>query len=269
MRVSKITRSEPPEPAAAATIPEIAVVAVSKRYGRGADAVQAVAEVTLSVAHNEFVSVLGPSGCGKSTLLMMLAGLVKPSDGTIRIKDEDVAGPRRDNGIVFQHSVLLPWRTVLDNVLLPIEMMKEDVRHYLPRAHDLLEIAGIIDFKDRLPRELSGGMRQRAGICRALIHDPSVLLMDEPFSALDALTRDEMNLELLDIWERDRKTVVFVTHSISEAVFLSDRIAVMSRRPGRIIEEIPIPLRRPRRIDMQETPRFTELRARVRRLITH
>jgi NitT/TauT family transport system ATP-binding protein len=269
MRVSKITRFEPTEPAAAATTPEIAVVGVSKRYGRGADAVQAVAEVTLSVAHNEFVSVLGPSGCGKSTLLMMLAGLVKPSEGTIQIKGEDVAGPRRDNGIVFQHSVLLPWRTVLDNVLLPIEMMQEDVRRYLPRAHELLEIAGIIDFKDRLPRELSGGMRQRAGICRALIHGPSVLLMDEPFSALDALTRDEMNLELLDIWERDRKTVVFVTHSISEAIFLSDRVAVMSRRPGRIIEDIAIALPRPRQIDMQETPRFTELRARVRRLITH
>jgi NitT/TauT family transport system ATP-binding protein len=269
MRVSQIIRSEQQELAVAALTPEIAVAGVSKRYGRGDDAVQAVAEVTLAVTHNEFVSVLGPSGCGKSTLLMMLAGLVKPSGGTIKIKGEDVAGPRRDNGIVFQHSVLLPWRTVLDNVLLPIEMMKEDVKRYLPRAHELLEVAGIIDFKDRLPRELSGGMRQRAGICRALIHDPSVLLMDEPFSALDALTRDEMNLELLDIWERDRKTVVFVTHSISEAVFLSDRVAVMSRRPGRIIEDIPISLPRPRRIDIQETPRFAEFRARVRRLISH
>jgi NitT/TauT family transport system ATP-binding protein len=245
------------------------VVGTTKRYGRGDDAVQALAEVTLSVTHNEFVSVLGPSGCGKSTLLMMVAGLVKPSGGTIRIKGQDVEGPRRDNGIVFQHSVLLPWRTVLDNVLLPIEMMKEDVKRYLPRAHELLEAAGILDFKDRLPRELSGGMRQRAGICRALIHDPSVLLMDEPFSALDALTRDEMNLELLNIWERDRKTVVFVTHSISEAVFLSDRVAVMSKRPGRILEEIPIPLPRPRNLDVQETPRFAELRARVRKLITH
>ena len=271
MRVSKIIRSEPSPhvAAAAAATPEIELVDLSKRYGRGDDAVQAVTNVTLAVAHNEFVSVLGPSGCGKSTILMMTAGLVKPSGGTIRIKGDEVEGPRRDNGIVFQHSVLLPWRTVLDNVLLPIEMMKEDVKRYVPRAHELLEVAGILDFKNRLPRELSGGMRQRAGICRALIHNPSVLLMDEPFSALDALTRDEMNLELLNIWERDRKTVLFVTHSISEAVFLSDRVAVMSRRPGRIVEEIPILLPRPRHLDVQETPRFTELRARVRRLISN
>jgi NitT/TauT family transport system ATP-binding protein len=267
--VSKTIRSELPRADAAALPAEIEVVDLSKRYGRGDDAVQAIATVTLSVMHNEFVSVLGPSGCGKSTLLMMMAGLVKPTGGAIRIKGNDIAGPRRDYGIVFQHSVLLPWRTVLDNVLLPIEMMKEDVSRFLPRAHELLEAAGIVDFKDRLPRELSGGMRQRAGICRALIHDPSILLMDEPFSALDALTRDEMNLELLNIWERDRKTVVFVTHSISEAVFLSDRVAVMSKRPGRIIEEIPISLARPRQLDVQETPRFAELRARVRRLITH
>lgn len=242
---------------------------VSKRYGRGIDAVQAIEDASLRVAHNEFVSVLGPSGCGKSTLLMMIAGLVEPSSGRITLGGMPVLGPRRENGIVFQHSVLLPWRTVLDNVLLPIEMMREDVRQYRDRALQLLELAGIIDFKDRLPRELSGGMRQRAGICRALIHDPDVLLMDEPFSALDALTRDEMNIELLRIWERDRKTVVFITHSISEAVFLSDRVAVMSQRPSRIVEEIPIPLARPRTLDVQETPRFAELRARVRRLITH
>jgi NitT/TauT family transport system ATP-binding protein len=267
--VSKSIRSEPRLPASAPPAPELEVVGLSKRYGRGNDAVQAIAEVNLSITPNEFVSVLGPSGCGKSTLLMMLAGLVTPSSGTIRIRGQDIKGPCRENGIVFQHSVLLPWRTVLDNVLLPIEMMKENVEVYLPRAHELLKTAGIIDFKDRLPRELSGGMRQRAGICRALIHDPSVLLMDEPFSALDALTRDEMNLELLNIWDRDRKTVVFVTHSISEAVFLSDRVAVMSKRPGRIIEEIVIPLSRPRQLDIQETLRFTELRARVRRLISN
>jgi NitT/TauT family transport system ATP-binding protein len=265
--VSKTIRSEPRQSACAPAAPEIEVLGLSKRYGRGNDAVQAITDINLSVTPNEFVSVLGPSGCGKSTLLMILAGLVKPSTGTIRIKGEDVEGPRRENGIVFQHSVLLPWRTVLDNVLLPIEMMQEDLKRHVPRAQELLEIAGIIDFKDRLPRELSGGMRQRAGICRALIHDPSVLLMDEPFSALDALTRDEMNLELLNIWDRDRKTVVFVTHSISEAVFLSDRVAVMSKRPGRIIEEIAIPIPRPRKLDVQETPRFAELRARVRRLI--
>jgi NitT/TauT family transport system ATP-binding protein len=255
--------------AGAAPPAEIELTGLSKQYGSGGDAIEAVADVSLAVGHNEFVSLLGPSGCGKSTILMMLAGLVKPSGGTIRIKGEAVDGPRRDNGIVFQHAVLLPWRTVLDNVLLPIEMMRENVARYRPRALALLAAAGILDFKDRLPRELSGGMRQRAGICRALVHEPSVLLMDEPFSALDALTRDQMNLELLDIWERDRKTVLFVTHSISEAVFLSDRVAVMSKRPGRILEEVAIPLPRPRRLEVQETPAFGQLRAQVRRLIVH
>jgi NitT/TauT family transport system ATP-binding protein len=178
----------------------------------------------LGVRHNEFVSVLGPSGCGKSTLMLMIAGLVKPSEGTISIQGRAVDGPRRTNGIVFQNPVLLPWRTITDNVLLPIELMGESVAPYRDHARELLGIAGIADFADRLPRELSGGMRQRAGICRALIQHPTLLLMDEPFSALDAMTRDEMNLELLRIWERDRKTVVFITHSISEAIFLSDRV---------------------------------------------
>jgi NitT/TauT family transport system ATP-binding protein len=267
--VSKIIASELRPSSSALPTPEIELVALSKQYGRGKDAIAAVAEVNLSIGSNEFVSLLGPSGCGKSTLLMMLAGLVRPSSGTVRIEGKEVDGPRRDNGIVFQHSVLLPWRTVLDNVLLPIEMMQEDVKLYLPRALALLDTAGIVDFKDRLPRELSGGMRQRAGICRALIHDPSVLLMDEPFSALDALTRDEMNLELLKIWDRDRKTVVFVTHSISEAVFLSDRVAVMSKRPGRIVADIAIPLARPRQLEVQDTPACNELRAGLRRLITN
>jgi NitT/TauT family transport system ATP-binding protein len=154
-------------------------------------------------------------------------------------------------------------------VLLPIELMGESVAPYRDHARELLGIAGIADFADRLPRELSGGMRQRAGICRALIQHPTLLLMDEPFSALDAMTRDEMNLELLRIWERDRKTVVFITHSISEAIFLSDRVVVMSKRPGRIIDDIIVPLPRPRAIELQETSQFTQLRAHVRNLIQH
>jgi NitT/TauT family transport system ATP-binding protein len=249
--------------------PEVELVAVSKAYGRGADAVRAVDAVSLNIRHNEFVSVLGPSGCGKSTLMLMVAGLIAPSDGTISIQGRNVDGPRRTNGVVFQTAVLLPWRTVLDNVLLPIELMGENVRAYRQRAVELLEIAGIADFAERLPRELSGGMRQRAGICRALIQDPTLLLMDEPFSALDAMTRDDMNLELLRIWEKDRKTVIFVTHSISEAVFLSDRVVVMSQRPARVLEDIPIPLPRPRAIELQETAPFNQLRARIRGLIQH
>jgi NitT/TauT family transport system ATP-binding protein len=180
-----------------------------------------------------------------------------------------VIGPRRTNGIVFQNPILLPWRTVLDNVLLPIDLMGDSTEKYRNRAIELLDIAGIADFADRLPHELSGGMQQRAGICRALIQDPDLLLMDEPFSALDAMTRDEMNLELLRIWERDRKTVVFITHSISEAIFLSDRVVVMSKRPARILEEVAIALPRPRVLEIQDTAPFNALRAHVRSLIQH
>jgi NitT/TauT family transport system ATP-binding protein len=248
---------------------EIDLVGVSKAYGRGSDAVHALDDINLRVAHNEFVSVLGPSGCGKSTLLLLVAGLLSPSEGTITLQGQRVDGPRRTNGIVFQNAVMLPWRTVIDNVLLPIDLMGENVRHYRTRALELLDIAGIADFAERLPHELSGGMRQRAGICRALIQDPDLLLMDEPFSALDAMTRDEMNLELLRIWERDRKTVIFITHSISEAVFLSDRVVVMSKRPAQIIDDISISLPRPRAVELQETPQFNQLRARIRSLIQH
>jgi NitT/TauT family transport system ATP-binding protein len=251
------------------TAPEIDLIGVSKRYGVGADAVAALERIDLSIAHNEFVSVLGPSGCGKSTLMLMVAGLLVPSSGAIHLQGRPVDGPRRTNGIVFQNAVLLPWRTVLDNVLLPIDLMGENVRAYRERALELLDVAGIIDFAERLPHELSGGMRQRAGICRALIQNPTVLLMDEPFSALDAMTRDEMNLELLRVWERDRKTVVFITHSISEAVFLSDRVVVMSKRPARIVDDVPIPLPRPRAIEVQDTLQFNALRASIRSLIEH
>jgi NitT/TauT family transport system ATP-binding protein len=248
---------------------EIDLVGVSKVYGRGSDAVQALDDISLSVAHNEFVSVLGPSGCGKSTLVLLLAGLLSPSRGTITVQGQRVDGPRRTNGIVFQNAVMLPWRTVIDNVLLPIDLMGENIRDYRARARELLEIAGIADFAERLPHELSGGMRQRAGICRALIQDPDLLLMDEPFSALDAMTRDDMNLELLRIWERDRKTVIFITHSISEAVFLSDRVVVMSKRPAQIVDDISIRLPRPRAVELQETPQFNQLRAHIRGLIQH
>lgn len=249
--------------------PEIDVAAVSKSYGRDRDIVHAIGQVSMGIRHNEFVSILGPSGCGKSTLLLMIAGLVAPSGGTISIQGRRVEGPRRSNGIVFQNAILLPWRTILDNVLLPIELMGERVSAYRDYALELLETTGIADFADRLPHELSGGMRQRAGICRALVHRPMLLLMDEPFSALDAMTRDEMNLELLRIWDRDRKTVVFVTHSVSEAIFLSDRVIVMSRRPAEVIEDVVIRLPRPRAIEVQETQQFTHLRAHVRSLIQH
>jgi NitT/TauT family transport system ATP-binding protein len=249
--------------------PEISLAGVSKSYGQGHKAVQAVDRIDLDIRRNEFISFLGPSGCGKSTLMLMIAGLIEPTSGAICIEGRKIVGPQRSTGIVFQDPVLLPWRTVLDNILLPIELMGENVQSYLDHALELLDMSGIADFADRLPNELSGGMRQRAGICRALVQYPTLLLMDEPFSALDAMTRDDMNLELLRIWERDRKTVVFITHSISEAIFLSDRVIVMSKRPGRIIEDITIALPRPRSIELQETMQFAQLRARVRQRIEH
>ena len=182
---------------------------------------EAIRNVSFDVADGEFLSLLGPSGCGKSTLLMMVAGLIGATEGEISINGKIVSGPRREVGVVFQQPVLLPWRKVLDNVLFPIELLKLPRAQYETRAMDLLAMAKIADFAHHLPRQLSGGMRQRVSICRALIHDPSILLMDEPFSALDALTRDEMGVELLRIWQANRKTVIFVTHSIREAAFLS------------------------------------------------
>ena len=193
--------------------------------------------------------------------------MIEPSAGEIAIDSMPVRGPRRDVGIVFQSPVLLPWRTIIDNVLFPIEMLKLPRRRYLPRALELLEMAKIAEFARKLPRELSGGMRQRAAMCRALIHNPSLLLMDEPFSALDAMTRDEMGLELLRIWQASRKSVLFVTHSIREAAFLSDRVLVMARRPGSIIAELSIDTPRPRRLEMMEDAGFNAHVRELRKMI--
>src|SRR5262245_54396279 len=189
----------------------------------------------------EFVSVVGPSGCGKSTLLLMVAGLIRITSGTITIGDIQVTKPYTDLGIVFQEPVLLDWRKVLGNVLIQAEIRKGmDKKRLRARAQELLDLVGLNGFEDRYPFELSGGMRQRVSICRALLHDPPLLLMDEPFGALDALTRDQLNLDLQSIWLGSEKTVMFVTHSISEAVFLSDRVAVFSPRPGRVVEMLDI-----------------------------
>jgi NitT/TauT family transport system ATP-binding protein len=231
----------------------VGVTGAGKTYGGG---VEAIRDVTFHVAPGEFLTLLGPSGCGKSTLLMMVAGLLSPSSGEVTIDGARVEAPRPDVGIVFQSPTLLPWRTVLGIVLIPFEMLRRPRREWEDRARELLAMAKLGDFVDKLPHELSGGMKQRVAICRALIHDPKLLLMDEPFSALDALTRDQMGQELLRIWERYRKTVVFVTHSIREAVFLSDRVLVMSSRPATIAFETAIKLPRPRTIEMQESGEF-------------
>lgn len=241
----------------------LSVSGVRKVFG----ALEAIKSVSFHIDDGEFVSILGPSGCGKSTLLMMIAGLMEPTAGEIGLSGTPVSGPHRDVGIVFQTPVLLPWRTVKDNVLFPIEMLRLPRKQYHPRALQLLEMTGLQDFADALPRQLSGGMKQRTAICRALIHDPRTLLMDEPFSALDAITRDDMAVELLRIWQANRKTVVFVTHSIREAVFLSDRVLVMGRRPATIIDEVPIDLPRPRHIAVTEEEQFNRYVRRLRKAI--
>jgi NitT/TauT family transport system ATP-binding protein len=247
---------------------EISVERVRKVYGSGATAFEAVSSASFAVKKGEFVSLLGPSGCGKSTLLMMIAGLEPTTEGRILAGGTPLIEPRAEIGIVFQDATLLPWKTALQNVLFPIEVMHLDRPLHLARAKELLRLVGLGDAADKRPRQLSGGMRQRVSLCRALIADPEILLMDEPFSALDAITRDDMNVVLLELWERYRKTVLFVTHSIREAAFLSDRVLVMGRTPSRIIADIPVPFARPRRFSIGETAEFNALCAALRDEIT-
>lgn len=234
----------------------VTVEGVSKRFGAGAGSVLAIDYADATIEEGEFVSLLGPSGCGKSTLMKIVAGLVPPTTGKITIRNEEVKGPFTDAGIVFQRDLLLDWRTVLDNIFLQIEIRGLKKADFADKAHELLSLVGLEDFEHRSPRELSGGMRQRAAICRALVHDPELLLMDEPFGALDALTRDQMGLDLQRIWLTTGKTALFITHSISEAVFLSDRVLVMGQRPSRIEQDISIDLERPRTLDMKESAGF-------------
>jgi NitT/TauT family transport system ATP-binding protein len=246
----------------------IRIADVSKVYAtRTGEEVHALERIHLDVEENEFVVLVGPSGCGKSTLLKMVGGLLLPTEGRIGVRGAPVTGPREDVGIVFQAPVLLHWRDVLGNVLFPIEILRRDLRQHRPLALDLIRLVGLTGFEHRHPRELSGGMQQRVAICRALIHDPTLLLMDEPFGALDALTRMEMSVELLRIWDERRKTILFVTHSISEAVLLADRVVVMSPRPGRIQRVISVKLPRPRDIAMESTPEFREHADEIRDLI--
>jgi NitT/TauT family transport system ATP-binding protein len=263
MRSAAVSPAPGPAPRGSDRGAIVRIAALKKVFGD----LEAIRQLSFDVADGEFLSVLGPSGCGKSTLLMMIAGLIDPSAGEIRIKDAKVAGPRREIGVVFQSPVLLPWRTVLQNVLFPIELLNLPRPHYRRRAMDLLRMAKIDEFSALLPRQLSGGMRQRVAICRALVHDPSILLMDEPFSALDAITRDEMAVELQRIWQANRKTVIFVTHSIREAAFLSDRVLVMGRRPATIIDELAIDLPRPRPIAVTEDETFNRLVRHLRKAI--
>jgi NitT/TauT family transport system ATP-binding protein len=241
---------------------------VEKTYRtRRGDLVHAVEGITLDIAENEFVTLVGPSGCGKSTLLKLVAGLTLVSGGTVRVRDTVVREPFPDVGIVFQHPVLLPWRTVLDNVLFSADMLGLGPGGYRQRALELLTLSGLAGFETRLPRELSGGMQQRVAICRALLPDPSLLLMDEPFGALDAMTREELGFELLRIWEARRKTILFVTHSIPEAILLADKVVVMTPGPGRIARVITIDLPRPRTVELEFDAKFKAYSDEVRGLI--
>ena len=240
---------------------------VQKVYETRRDEIEAIRSVSMEVRNGEFVSILGPSGCGKSTLLMAIGGLLPVTAGKILIGQEVVTGPRRDTGVVFQSPVLMPWRSLMKNVLFPIETLGLPKKEYESRAAELLEMTGLAEFEENVPTELSGGMQQRVAICRALIHNPSLLLMDEPFSALDAMTRDYMNQELLRIWQEFKKTVLFVTHSIREAVYLSDRVFVMSPRPAVISRVVDITLPRPRELPISETPEFNAYVADLRKSI--
>jgi NitT/TauT family transport system ATP-binding protein len=239
---------------------------VGMTYVASSGPVEALRDISLAVDRGELVALVGPSGCGKSTLLRIVAGLRPATQGRIEVAGHPVRGPVAEVGMVFQAPVLLHWRRILENVLLPAELSGLDARRYRERAEHLLRLVGLEEFATKLPRELSGGMQQRASLCRALLLDPPLLLMDEPFGALDAMTRDEMNLELLRVWgeTRDtaagsRKTILFVTHSIPEAVLLADRVVVMTPRPGRIAAVFAVPLPRPRSVETRADPRFGEL----------
>jgi NitT/TauT family transport system ATP-binding protein len=237
--------------------PFIALKNVRKVYRSGTEEFLAVSDVTLEVAEGELVSLVGPSGCGKTTVLKMLAGLHQPDGGTLRIGNaESRFNPGRDIGMVFQQALLLNWRNIVENVLLPAEIVGLPMRAARERAHALLHMVGLQGFETKYPRELSGGMQQRAAIARAFIHDPKLILMDEPFGALDALTREQMNLELMRIWQASGKTIIFVTHDIQEAVFLASHCAVLTAGPARMAEYFPIELPFPRALPIKTTDEF-------------
>jgi len=243
----------------------IAIRGVSKTFGTGKASTTALQDIELDVAAGEFIAIVGASGCGKSTLLRLIGGLMAPSEGEVLIGDSVVFEPTPGIGIVFQTPVLLPWRTVRQNVRLPLDIQRSG--NEPARIDGLLELVGLRGFEQSRPFELSGGMQQRVALCRALVTDPSLLLMDEPFGALDALTREQMNLELQRVWMETKKTVVLITHSITEAVMLADRVVVMTPRPGRIQEIIEVPLSRPRDFSSLRRPEFHQACERIRTLM--
>ena len=247
--------------------PLIAVSDVSRVFTSGGTTVTALDHVGFEVQAGNFVSIVGPSGCGKSTLLKIVSGLLTPSSGTVTVHGEPVRAPLENVGMVFQAPILLKWRSVIGNILLPVEFARLDIPSHTERTRALIKLVGLEGFDEMYPHQLSGGMQQRVSLCRALVTDPQLLLMDEPFGALDAMTRDELDMELLRIWEERKKTVLFVTHSIQEAVFLSDVVFVMSARPGRLLEQIPINLPRPRSMEMMTDQKFGGYALKIRALL--
>ncbi|HET7393680.1 MAG TPA: ABC transporter ATP-binding protein [Candidatus Binatia bacterium] len=246
----------------------IRVERLSKAYrSRDGSEIKALRDISFTVDRGEFVSIVGQSGCGKSSLLKILAGLLSKSSGVISIEDRELDGPRSDIGLMFQKPLLLEWRRVLDNVLLPVEIYRLDRKEYEKKARRLLDTAGLADFLTKYPFELSGGMQQRVALCRALVAEPSLLLMDEPFGALDTLTRQRMGFELLRLWEEWKSTVLFVTHDVDEAVMLSDRVLVMSSRPGTVLGSFTVDLPRPRQIFIKDTAEFIHFSSRIRRCL--
>jgi NitT/TauT family transport system ATP-binding protein len=254
---------------AATAAPQVRLSGIAKSYARGGETFVALEGIDLAIARSEFVSIIGPSGCGKSTVLLIAAGLVAPTRGSVVVDSRPVTAPLTNVGIVFQRDLLFDWRTVLENVMLQAEVRGLDPRASSERAMHLLAQAGLAGFEHRYPWELSGGMRQRVAICRALLHRADLLLLDEPFGALDALTRDQMNLDLQAIWGEHLTTAVLVTHSIGEAVFLSDRVFVMGTRPGRIVDTLTIDLPRPRTVEMRESEAFVRYQRLLRERIGH
>jgi NitT/TauT family transport system ATP-binding protein len=246
---------------------DLHVRGVGKVFDSARGKVEAVRDVSFDVPSGRFAALVGPSGCGKSTMLRIFCGIYPATSGEVLVGNDRVTEPRHDVGLVFQSPNLLPWRSIEKNVSLPLEVggrTKEEKAHAVGRADDFLKLVGLYDFKDKLPHELSGGMQQRAGIVRALVHDPSILLMDEPFGAVDVLTREKLNFEIQSLWEQTRKTIVFVTHSIQEAVFLSDTIFIFSPRPGTIVKTVDVDLPRPRTRETIHTQEFFQLTETVR-----
>lgn len=246
------------------TEPRLSIEKLSVIYASARGKLTAIQDLSLSVTNGQFVAVLGPSGCGKSTLLNIASGLLSPSGGLVSIQGKHVTGPRPDVGIVFQQPTLLPWKSVIENVLVPVQAMGMKVSEHMERARSLIKMVRLEGFENHYPNELSGGMQQRVGIARGFMHDPQLLLMDEPFAALDAMTREHMTDELQSMWMQSGKSVLFITHSIPEAVYLADRVVVLSARPGTVVDVIEVPIPRPRTLETLSSPEFTSICNRLR-----